>query len=131
MTDFPFTDKYGRLTYCNTQDAFVREKGYIIIRKGNSILCHKSADMLALPAEKNVELKANPTAEFSVFSYITENGRPIKEMQTYRVYVVENVDLAQTALQWCTVDDILLEKVAFDATQIVGIKNLLVRVKEK
>ena len=132
MADFPFTDKYGRISYCETELAFVREKGYLIVRKGNKVMCTFDAGGIwKLPSDKEVELNAEPTAEFSLLAYLTENGRPIKEMQTYRVYVVENADLAETIFQWCDIGDILLKKIAFDATQRQGIKNLLVRIKEK
>jgi hypothetical protein len=131
MANLPFTDKYGHLLYCETQLAFVREKGYVIIRKGDLILCHRDDDIVSLPLQSDVELNAAPTAEFSVISYLAENGCAVTEMQNYRVYVVENASLEGKDWQWCALNDILLNKVAFNATQLIGIKNLMVRVKEK
>lgn len=131
MAKLPFSDKYGRLLYCETQLAFARERGYIIIRKGDFILCHRDDDVLSLPLQSDVQLNAAPTTEFSVISYVAENGCAVTEMQNYRVYVIENASLEGTDWQWCSLNDILLDKVAFNATQLIGIKNLMVRVKEK
>lgn len=131
MPKLPFTDKYGRLLYCETQLAFARERDYVIIRKGDFVLCHLENDIMSLPQQNDIELNAVPTAEFSVLSYLAEDGGAVREMQNYRVYVVENASLEGNVWQWCALNDILLGKVAFNATQLIGIKNLMVRVKEK
>ena len=132
MADFPFTDKYGRIVYHEVQTAAVREQNYLIVRKGNTIMCGQStADgVWHLPSANEVETDAEPTAEFSSIAYIWENDAPIKEIQTYTVYLVADADLENTEFSWCLINDILVGKVGFDATQKIGIKNLLVRVKE-
>lgn len=129
MDKLPFVDKYGRMTYCEDKQAFVRKRQYIIIKKGNSVICNYDADtdLFSLPSNNEIELKAEPTLEFTVLSYLFENRHPIKEAQTYRFYDVKNADMANTPLKWCNLEDIALKKIMFDATQLIGIKHLFVR----
>ncbi len=132
MEKLPFADKFGRMTYCDGAQAFVREKGYIIIKKGAEIMCGYDADseiFYLLDANK-IELDAEPTISFSVLSYLYENNRPIKEKQKYRLYVVKDADLKNIPLHWCKLEDIVLKNISFDATQLIGIKNMLVRMNE-
>ena len=130
MDRLPFADKLGRMMYCEDEQVFVREKSYIIIKKGRDIAClhDAAADLFSLPTEHDVELTAAPTVSFSVLSYVFENNRPIKETQKYRLYDVKDVNLENTPLQWCSIEDIALRKIMFDATQLGGIKHMLVRI---
>lgn len=132
MDNLPFADKYGYMTYCDASQAFVRQKGYVIIKKGAAVMCRYDDEcrLFALPSDDDVEISAEPTFSFIVSSYIFENSRPIKETQSYRVYDVKNADIENTPLQWCLLDDIALKKIPFDATQMVGIKNMLVRINK-
>ncbi len=132
MDKLPFINKYGRITYCIDALTFVRQRNYIIIKKDSSLLCGYNADdeLYSLPSDNDVEIVAEPTLAFTVLSYVYENKHPIKETQTYRFYDVKDVDLADTPLQWCTIRDIALKKVMFNATQMIGIKNLLVRINK-
>jgi hypothetical protein len=45
------------------------------------------------------------------------------------VFDVNGAEIENTPLQWCTIDDVLVNAVNFDATQKSGFKNFLVRVK--
>lgn len=132
MDKLPFVDKFGCMTYCENTQVFVREKNYIIIKKDSEILCiyDESSNLFSLPTEYDIELNALPTFSFAVMSYIFENNRPIKENQKYRFYDVKDVDLADIPLQWCSLDDICLKKIMFDATQFGGIKHMLVRIND-
>lgn len=132
MDKLPFINKYGRITYCIDALTFVRQRDYIIIKKGTDILCKYNPDdeLFSLPSDKDVEIVAEPTLAFTVLSYVYENRHPIKETQTYRFYDVKNADLADAPLQWCAFDDIALKKIMFDATQMIGIKNLVVRINK-
>ena len=132
MDKLPFADKFGRMRYCEPTQAFVREKSYIIIKQGPKILClyEASSELFLLPTEHDIELNAVSTRSFTVLSYIFENNRPIKETQKYRFYDIKNTDLNNTPLQWCSLEDISLRKIMFDATQLGGIKHMMVRINE-
>ena len=133
MDKLPFINKYGRITYCNDTQAFVRQKNYIVIKKDAAVLCGYNAvnDLFSLPSENEVEIDAEPTQTFTVLSYVYENGRPIKETQQYRLYDVENADLTDTPqLHWCQIRDIAVKKILFNATQLIGIKNVFVRMNK-
>lgn len=132
MDKLPFISKYGRITYCGDSQTFVRQRTYIIIKKSTDVLCkyNPADELFSLPSDNDVEIVAEPTLTFTVLSYVYENRHPIKETQTYRFYDVKNADLADTPLQWCSFEDIALKKIMFDATQMVGIKNLVVRTNK-
>lgn len=130
MDKLPFVDKYGRMTYCEDKQAFVRERQYIIIKKGNSIICNHDAksDLFSLPTNDEIEINAKPTLNFKVLSFLYENRHPIRETQFYQLYDVEDADMAHTPLQWCSLKDIALKNIMFNATQLIGIKHLFVRI---
>lgn len=132
MDNLPFADKFGRMRYCEPAEAFVREKSYIIIKQDSKILCiyDAASELFSLPTEYDIELNAVPTRSFTVLSYIFENNRPIKETQKYRFYDIKNADLNNTPLQWCALEDISLRKIMFDATQLGGIKHMMVRIND-
>lgn len=132
MAEFPFINKYGKITYYNPDDAFVRHHTYIILECETEVLCvyREEEDLYTLPSLEDLQVNGKLAAEWTTLSYLTENRRPIKETQTYRVYTVKKDKLPDEAFQWCKIDDILLGKIAFDCTQLVGIKNLIVRSKE-
>lgn len=129
MADFPFINKYGKITYSDPADAFVRSRTYIILASETEVLCIYNADedLYALPTINDLRVNGKLTNEWTTLSYLTENRHPIKETQTYCVYSVERGELPDKSFQWCKIDDILLNKIAFDCTQLVGIKNLIVR----
>ena len=132
MADFPFINKFGKITYCNPDDAFVRHHTYIILRSDNEILCvyRPKENIYTLPTSEDLKVNGTLFGEFTTLCYLTENKHPIKETQTYRVYNVGKDELPDTSFQWCSIDDIFLNKIAFDLTLLVGIKNLIVRSKE-
>ena len=130
MDKLPFVDKYGRMTYCDGEQAFVRERQYIIIKKGNAIICnhHPLSGLFSLPTADEIEINAQPTLNFKVLSFLYENKHPIKETQIYQLYDVQDADMAHTPLQWCELKDIALKNIMFNATQLIGIKHLFVRI---
>lgn len=133
MDRLPFIDKYGRVNYCLDTQAFMRQRNYIIIKKDTAVLCGYNAtdDLFSLPSDNEVEIAAEPTQTFTVLSYVYENKRPIKETQHYRLYDVKNADLADTPqLHWCEIRDIAVKKIMFNATQLIGIKNVFVRMNK-
>ena len=129
MADFQFIDKYGRIFYAELSKSVKREADYIIVKHENKILCFydEEKNIFVLPREEDVRLNIQVSSEFSVVNYIYEDENFIKEQQNYKVYEVENVDVSHIAMFWCSINDILLEKTAFDATQKCGLKNLWVR----
>lgn len=132
MAEFPFINKYGKITYCDPNDAFVRHHTYIIVASDAEVLCvYRAEDELyTLPTPDDLLVKGKLSGEWTTLAYLAEYNRPIKETQTYRVYTVKKDELPDKAFQWCKIDDILLNKIAFDSTKLVGIKNLIVRAKE-
>lgn len=132
MADFPFINKYGKITYSDPADAFVRSRTYIILKSTTDVLClyHTEDDLYTLPTSNDLTVNGQHTNEWTTVSYLTENRHPIKETQTYFVYSVEKGELPDKSFQWCKIDDILLNKIAFDCTKLVGIKNLIVRSQE-
>ena len=129
MADFPFVDKYGNLLYANTDNIQERMIDYIIIKQENNIIClyDKSENMFTLPSNEDVMLKAEPTSVFVNFAYIHEKDMLFKEKQTYHIYIVKDADFGDASLFWCAINDILLDKINFNSTQKIGLKNLLVR----
>lgn len=132
MADFPFISKFGKITYSNPAEAFVRHHTYIVLKSNNEIICiYRRADELyALPTPEDLQIKGALSGEFTTLSYLTENNHQIKEEQTYLIYNVKKDELPDASFQWCRIEDILLNKIAFDLTQLVGVKNLIVRSKE-
>ncbi|MBR1825776.1 MAG: hypothetical protein IJ770_04225 [Alphaproteobacteria bacterium] len=132
MAKLPFTDKYGRITYNNPEDAYMREHTYILLGNGSEIVCiyNKTEKLYTLPTDNDLQINGNLVSQFSTLSYFTENKHPIKELQTFLVYAVEKQDLPDSSFQWCRLEDILVNNIPFDATKLKGIKNLYVRIKE-
>ncbi len=132
MDKLPFADKYGRMIYCDDAEAFVREKGYVIVKRGGEVLCNYDAatGLFFLPSDNEIEIKAAPTLTFTALSYLYENNHPIRETQHYRLYDVKGVDMQSAPLQWCKLSDISLKRIMFDSTQLIGIKNILVRLND-
>ena len=131
MTKLPFVDKYGKITYSNPKDAFSRTRVYIILEDGTELLCRHDAveQIFTLPTDRDLKINGTLVARFSTIAYFTENNHPIKEDQTYLIYKVHKTDLPDSDFEWYRIDDILLNKVAFDATKIIGVKHLYVRMK--
>lgn len=129
MSEVCFTDKYGREVYLEADKAKSREEEYIIISKPEYVACiYETEDNLySFPNRKDIGLKEEPSFEFSVFSYLLDKDKQIKELQSYSVYLVEDGDFSETVLKWISIEDILLGKTKLNATQMVGFKNFLVR----
>ena len=126
-----FTDKFGNFAYFEPDKAFFREDNYAVIKKDSQVVCLAGSDMLySFPHTYDIELKQNPSFSFSSVAYIMENGIPIKELQNYNVYEVEDADLSELPMIWCDINDILVNKINFNCTQKVGVKNLFVRAKK-
>ena len=133
MAEQPFVDKYGRVHLCDEKTASARENSFVVIQKNNELLCvyDEKLAVYAFPNTNEVTINAKPTTEFTIISYISENCKLWKELQNYRVFMVDDVDLQEIPLIWCSIEDILLNNITFDATQKIGFKNLLVRVKNE
>lgn len=131
MAKLPFVDKYGRITYSDPDDAFVRERTYIVLGNGSELVCiyNETEQLYTLPTDKDLHISGNSAEIFSTLAYFTENKHPIKELQTYAVYAVEKKELPDASFRWCKINDILVKNIPFDATQMTGIKNLYVRIK--
>jgi len=126
-----FVDNYGLMHRYNNQTVTEREKTYVVIKKDRNIVCcyDPTTGLYAFPDNDMVELKHEPTIQFSITANICEDGKFIKEKQHYLVFDVNGAEIENTPLQWCTIDDVLVNAVNFDATQKSGFKNFLVRVK--
>ena len=132
MAKLPFTDKYGNFAYREPDDVFARSATYVIIRKGDDVVCkcNENDSILSFPYDYEVDIAQNPSSTFSSISYIMENGEAVKEMQTYNIYDVEEAKIDNLPLQWYSIKDILVNKVDFNVTQKTGVKNLFVRIKK-
>ena len=132
MVDVFFYDKFGTSKKYNSERSYVRERNYAIIRNKGSIACRYDhiSGLYSFPNEDDIALNEEPTAQFSIISYIWDNGTPIKELQCFSVYTVKKTALDSALLVWCSEKDILVGKINMDKTQIGGLKNLLVRVKQ-
>lgn len=107
-----------------------REQTYVIIRKGDELLCiyDEQAGVYTLPKFEDVQnLKAKPSSSFKTISYIKEKNRYFKETQIFNVYDLESGKIDGLILQWCAVNDIMVRKIGFDETVFKGFKNLYVR----
>ena len=107
-----------------------REQTYVIIRKGDELLCiyDEQAGVYTLPKFEDVQnLKAKPSSSFKTISYIKEKNRYFKETQIFNVYDLESGKIEGLILHWCAVNDILVRKIGFDETVFKGFKNLYVR----
>lgn len=131
MVKQAFYDKFGNFRYCDTDKSYVRQRIYIVIKSDDEVVCQydKIAGLYSFPTDDDVALDMAPTADFYVTSYIMENKTAIKEIQFYSVYEVEEANLKGMSLTWCSIKDILVDKIKLDETQRCGFKNLLVRVK--
>ena len=132
MAKLPFTDKFGRITYCNPNDAYVREHTYILLGNGVEIVCiyDKTEELYTLPTDSDLQVSGNLVGQFETLAYFMENKYPIKEQQTFLVYAVKKQNLPDSSFQWCKLEDILVNRISFDATKLTGVKNLYVRTKE-
>ncbi|MBO6281828.1 MAG: hypothetical protein J6N49_04785 [Alphaproteobacteria bacterium] len=128
----PFYDKLGNFKYLDTDKAYVRQRVYIVIKSGDKVVCQydRISGLYSFPTDDDVSLDVAPTTDFFITSYILENNTAIKEIQFYSVYVVEDANLNDIPLKWCSVKDILVNKIQLDGTQKSGFKNILVRVKD-
>ena len=105
-----------------------REQTYVIIRKGNELLCiyDKDYEVFTLPRIEDVHnLQLKPSLNFKTISYIKEKKRYVKEAQIFNVYDLESGKIEGNILQCCTVGDILVHKIGFDETVFKGFKNLV------
>jgi len=132
MAKMPFSDKYGNFAYREADSAFSRNATYVIIRKGDDVVCKsdENDEIISFPTEYEVDVAQKPTFSFTSIAYLIENGAAVKETQTYDIYDVESAKIDNLPLQWYSISDILVHKIDFDATQRVGIKNLFVRMKK-
>ncbi|MBQ8481683.1 MAG: hypothetical protein IJ532_04035 [Alphaproteobacteria bacterium] len=131
MARFPFTDRNGQIFYYNPDEVQSGELGYVVVKKGDEILCMRdeTAQLYTLPLQEDVSINAEATGEFEIIAYVIRHDEPVKERQNYEVFEVGNVDLKDMPLEWVKLSDILLGEVYFDATQKNGMKNLVVRGK--
>lgn len=131
MGNLSFVDKYGCVYDLNDGNILFRESVYIIMIKDNQVLCNcdQISGLMSFPSDEVVDVSVVPSTSFSIFAYIVENGMYVKELQKYNIFEVEEVYIENASFKWCDVDDLLLGKIKFDATQITGLKNLLVRVR--
>jgi len=131
MTKLPFVNKYGQVKYFDAAEAFMREHTYLLLSDGVELICayDKESQLYTLPTDKDLHFNGNLRLQFSTLAYFVENNHPIKEWQNYLVYAVKKSDLPDTDFQWCKIKDILLNNIAFDATKLIGVKNLYVRMK--
>lgn len=133
MAEQPFVDRYGHIYLRDEQKASARESSFVVVQKNNELLClyDEQKAVYAFPSDRDVFLSVKPTTEFTIISYVFENNALWKELQNYRVFMVDNVELEKLPMVWCSIEDILLSNITFDATQKIGFKNLLVRVKNE
>lgn len=131
MTKLPFANKYGQFKYFEEAEAFVREHTYLLLSDGVELICvyDKASQLYTLPTDNDLQFNGNLRMQFSTFAYFMENAHPIKERQNYLVYNVQKSELPDATFQWCKIKDIFLNNIAFDATKLIGIKNLYVRMK--
>lgn len=131
MHDSSFINRYGLNIDVGGHLIEQRECCYIVVKKEDSLLCLYDTiyGLYKFPNTQNVTINENPSLEFTLHADIAEHGHFIKETQLYRVYDVEDVHIEGENLGWCAINDILISKIPFDATQKYGFKNLLVRVR--
>ena len=126
-----FVDNYGLLHPYHNQPIEKAEQTYFIIKKNRQIVCEYQPEtgLYAFPSIATIELTSEPTLRFELKANIIKNNAFVCERQHYSVYDVTDAQIEKTPLQWCDIDDILVGKISFDATQRRGFKNFLVRVK--
>lgn len=131
MSKFPFTDKNEQIFYHNPDEVKCSDSVFIVVKHEDNILCLRDelAQMYTLPSQNDVTIDAEPTDEFEIIAYVIRGDEPVKELQLYKLYEVESVDLKGMPLEWVKLSSILFDEVSFDATMKSGMKNLLVRGK--
>lgn len=126
-----FIDNYGLLHRYDKQPITEREHTFVIIKKDKEVVCcyEPETGLYSFPDTEMVDLNHEPTVQFSITAHICENGQYIREKQHYLVFDVNGAEIEHTPLQWCKIEDILVNAVDFNAMQKDGFKNFLVRVK--
>ena len=74
-----------------------------------------------------MSLTETPTFSFVLHTKVEENGKYFNDVQTFKVYDVENAQIDSGLLNWQLIEDIMVSNVQFDETQRNGFKNLIVR----
>lgn len=129
MTKVPFINKYGAVFFFDAAKAKKRETLYSVVVKDNLVLCQydKISGLFSFPAEDYLSLTETPTFSFVLHTNMEENGEYFKDVQTFKVYDVENAQIDSGILNWQLIEDIMVSNVQFDETQRNGFKNLIVR----
>ena len=126
-----FIDNYGLLHPHQNQPIVTDTQTYVIIKKNRQVACEffPESGLLAFPNISTCSLTETPTIQFDVIARIYKNKTYVEEKQQYLIYDITEEQLENTTLQWCKIEDIMVGLVDFDATQRVGFKNFLVRIK--
>lgn len=130
MTKIPFINKYGAVFFFEADKAQKREISYSVVAKDNLVLCQydKISGLFSFPAEEYLSLTETPTFSFVLHTKVEENGKYFNDVQTFKVYDVENAQIDSGLLNWQLIEDIMVSNVQFDETQRNGFKNLIVRM---
>ncbi len=132
MTKVPFVNKYGSVFFFDAAKAAKRENNYIVVVKGNLLLCQydKVSGLYSFPQASYLPLSETPTLHYTLHTNVEENEQYFKETQTFSVYDVENAQIDNGLLSWQLTEDILVSNIPFDATLSNGFKNLIVRMRK-
>ncbi len=132
MAKTAFVNQYGASQYLPIETAQRREYTLAVVIKQDMILCQydRVSGLYSFPDVDIMPEDCEISFEFSVEIGVMQNATAYYDKQNFKVYRVEDAQINSTDLCWQKYENILVNKIMFDATHKNGFKNLLVRMKK-